>query len=116
MGKINVTTSPELAIPVVILAGSSYLFYITVANYTLGTYLYLFKNLNLGGVGSMMASDEYMEVLQVYALAYPLLLTVATGDRMVRSTALNVIVLSMESLNSQYCHLFILQRQCVLLY
>jgi hypothetical protein len=34
---------------------------------------------------------------------------------MVRSTALNLIVLSNESSNSQYCYSFILQRQCVLL-
>ncbi len=68
-GKNNVTSLPRLTNPVVIPAGSSYSFYITVANYTLGTTVSFDKN--LGGLGSVMASDEYIEVLQGYALAYP---------------------------------------------
>jgi hypothetical protein len=67
-GKNNITSLPELESPVVIPAGASYSFYITVANYTLGTVLYFHQ----GTVpGSVMASDEYVELLQGYALAYP---------------------------------------------
>jgi hypothetical protein len=68
-GKNNVTSLPELTNPVVIPAGASYSFYITVANYSLYTYMHFDKN--LGGQGSVMASDDNLEVIQGYALAYP---------------------------------------------
>ena len=66
-GRGNATILPELANPVVIPAGSSYSFYITFTNSTLGT-MYL---KSVSSVGSVAASDEYVDVLDGYAMLYP---------------------------------------------
>ena len=112
-GKNNVTSLPELTNPVVIPAGSSYSFYITVANYTLGTTLYYHKN--LGGVGSVMASDEYMEVLQGYALAYPFFAYSGDWRWNGEEHSINKDFVIWSLRTHLYCYSFILPRQCVLL-
>ena len=66
-GRNNATILPELANPVVIPAGSSYSFYITFTNSTLGT-MYL---KSVSSVGSVAASDEYVDVLDGYGMLYP---------------------------------------------
>ena len=64
----KVTSLPTLAAPVMIPAGATYSFYITVANRTLGTSL----GFNRGtGVGSVAASDYNLEIGEGYSLAYP---------------------------------------------
>jgi hypothetical protein len=64
----KVTSLPTLATPVMIPAGATYSFYITVANRTLGTTL----GFNRGsGVGSVAASDDHLEIGEGYSLAYP---------------------------------------------
>ena len=57
---------PDLSTPVVIPAGATYSFYITIANRTLGT------NLGVGAAGSnVFAAYEYLDVSDGYSLAYP---------------------------------------------
>jgi hypothetical protein len=57
-----------LATPVVIPAGASYSFYITVANATLGTLL----NFQSGsGMGNVSAFDENIEIHNGYSMLYP---------------------------------------------
>lgn len=66
-GRNNATILPELANPVVIPAGSSYSFYITFTNSTLGV-MYL---KSVSSVGSVAASDEYVDVLDGYGMVFP---------------------------------------------
>jgi hypothetical protein len=67
-GKNNVTALPDLANPVVIPAGASYSFYITVASATLGTVL----NFQSGsGVRNVSVFDEYIEIHNGYMITYP---------------------------------------------
>ena len=69
-GTGNVTSLPDFATPVVIPAGATYSFYITVANLWLGTNLWY----NIGSqVGSIVASDDNLEIGEGYAVAYPFL-------------------------------------------
>ena len=69
-GKGNVTALPDLTVPVIIPAGSTYSFYITVANFTFGTNIWY----NVGvAVGDVVASDQYIEIGEGYALGYPFL-------------------------------------------
>ena len=69
-GKGNVTPLPDFAQPVVIPAGATYSFYITVADLYLGTSLWY----NIGQqVGAIVADDQYMAVGEGYALGYPFL-------------------------------------------
>jgi len=69
-GKGNVTSLPDFATPVIIPPGATYSFYITVANLWLGTNLWY----NVGSqVGSIVASDDYLEIGEGYAVAYPFL-------------------------------------------
>ena len=57
-----------MATPVVIPAGASYSFYITVANATLGTLL----NFQSGsGMGNVSAFDENIEIHNGYSMLYP---------------------------------------------
>lgn len=69
-GKGNVTSLPDFATPVIIPPGATYSFYITIANLWLGTNLWY----NVGSqVGSIVASDDYLEIGEGYAVAYPFL-------------------------------------------
>ena len=69
-GKGNVTSLPELASRVVIPPGATYSFYITIADLWLGTSVYY----NIGSqVGSVVASDTYLEIGEGWALGYPFL-------------------------------------------
>ena len=69
-GKGSVTSLPDFTNPVVIPAGATYSFYITVADLWLGTNLWY----NIGSaVGSVVASDQYMEIGEGYALGYAFL-------------------------------------------
>ena len=68
-GKNNVTSLPELVSPVVIPAGASYSFYITVAKFSLG-YMQCTKVSSVGGVS---ASNEFVEVLDGYSMGHPFL-------------------------------------------
>lgn len=69
-GTGNVTSLPDFATPVVIPAGATYSFYVTVANLWLGTNLWY----NIGSqVGSIVASDDNLEIGEGYAVAYPFL-------------------------------------------
>jgi hypothetical protein len=81
-GKNNVTALPDLANSVVIPAGASYSFYITVANATLGTVL----NFQSGsGVRNVSVFDEYVEIHNGYSMLYPFKsYNTNTGKGMVR--------------------------------
>ncbi len=68
-GDNNVTSLPELVSPVVIPAGASYSFYITVANFSLG-YMQCTRVSSVGGVS---ASNEFVEVLDGYSMGHPFL-------------------------------------------
>ena len=69
-GKGSVTTLPDFDAPVVIPAGATYSFYVTVADLRLGTNLWY----NIGSaVGSVVASDGHVEVGEGYAVGYPFL-------------------------------------------
>lgn len=69
-GKGNVTSLPEFTNPVVIPAGATYSFYITVADLYLGTNCWY----NIGtGVGTVHASDSNIEIGEGYAMGYPFL-------------------------------------------
>jgi len=69
-GKGNVTELPDLTTPVVIPAGSTYSFYITVASLSFGTNIWY----NIGvEVGDIVASDEFISIGEGYALGYPFL-------------------------------------------
>jgi len=61
---------PDFTSPVVIPAGSTYSFYVTVADLHLGTYIFY----NLGTtVGTVYSQDQYMEIAEGYAMGYPFL-------------------------------------------
>ncbi|KAL7440861.1 hypothetical protein ACHAXH_006843 [Discostella pseudostelligera] len=67
-GKGNVTELPDLTTPVIIPAGSTYSFYITVASLSFGTNIWY----NIGvAVGDIVASDELISIGEGYALGYP---------------------------------------------
>ena len=69
-GKGLVTVLPDFTSPVVIPAGSTYSFYVTVADLHLGTYIFY----NLGTtVGTVYSQDQYMEIAEGYAMGYPFL-------------------------------------------
>mmetsp|Transcript_7187 Transcript_7187/g.15633 ORF Transcript_7187/g.15633 Transcript_7187/m.15633 type:complete len:347 (+) Transcript_7187:77-1117(+) len=69
-GRGNVTTLPDFSSPVVIPAGATYSFYVTVANLQLGTHLWY----NFGsGVGNIYAQDDDLEIGEGWALGYPFL-------------------------------------------
>lgn len=69
-GKGNTTVLPDLATPVIIPAGSTYSFYITVASLSFGTNIWY----NTGvAVGDIVASDQYISIGEGYALGYPFL-------------------------------------------
>ena len=65
-GRNNATPLPDLANPVIVPTGSSYSFYITFTNSTLGN-MYLTR---VSSVGSVAASDEYVDVLDGYGMVY----------------------------------------------
>lgn len=69
-GKGNTTVLPDLTTPVVIPAGSTYSFYITVASLSFGTNIWY----NTGvAVGDVVASDQHISIGEGYALGYPFL-------------------------------------------
>ena len=110
-GTNNVTSLPELENAVVIPAGASYSFYITVAKFSLG-YIQCTKVLSEGDVA---ASTEYVEVLDGYFMGHPflyynpgyrwngkqLIIKVILSNRIIKFTCLVI-------------HLHILQATCTI--
>ena len=114
-GKNTVTALPDLANSVVIPAGASYSFYVTVANATLGTLL----NFQSGsGMGNVSAFDENIEIYNGYSMLYPYLSYSTNlgkgwkwnGTNLIFSALFSLLIYSHDSI------IIPLSRQCALLH
>jgi hypothetical protein len=115
-GKGNTTVLPDLTTPVVIPAGSTYSFYITVASFSFGTNIWY----NTGvAVGDVVASDQHISIGEGYALGYPFLGYTPkrrwNGEIWISNVVADITYDTEMNNTNHICSTFFDRRQCSLL-